>query len=606
MKKVYMLLTLALAVSSANAQVIFSSDLSDWSAGSPTDFFGSKTQFTTAEVSEETTGAVYGDSYIRCTNTTSTHKRLSTQPLSIESGQEYIITFYAKGQGEIRTGLFDDHTPTSTAGFLTYNSYIVVNSSSWTMYSQSITASNTTSSGEFILSIRNTVAPNHMEIDSVSIVESSGGGSTPGSYSIPFHSDLSDWTGSSLNDFMGSKTQTTDLTVTEVTSGASAGTSYARLATTGTAHRRFSTQPMAVVNGQGYEIKFWAKGQGSIRTGLFDDHTPTSSAGFTTYNSYIAVNTTTWTEYTQTITATNTTSVGEFIFSVQNTVAPNHIEIDSVSIIEVTIAPPATVSVYDIQYTTDPSGDSPYKDQIVNTGGIVTAIRNDGRYWIKSGNGPWSGIYVYHQPTTPVQLGDSVTMSATVVEYFNLTELSFINNFTVVSSGNFFMANTVTTNQANTEAYEGCLIRVINANCITGLNSFNEWVVNDGSGQVKVDDFLYAFTPSVGTAYNVTGVMDFSFSEYKILPRDANDISLATTIIEKNPNSFTLYPNPVHDYLFISFGDTEVREVSIKDISGKLITHQLVNGTETIDVSSFDSGIYLITIGNNTQKFIKN
>jgi hypothetical protein len=605
MKRVYMLLTLAFAMSSTQAQVIFSSDLSDWTGGSPTDFFGSKTTFTTAEVAEETTGAENGTSFIRCTNITTTHKRLSTQPVSITNGQEYIITFYAKGMGDIRTGLFDDHTPTSTAGFLSYNNYITVNSTVWTQYSQTITATNTTAAGEFILSIRNTMAPNHLEIDSVSIVENSGG-STPGSYAIPFHSDLSDWTAGNPTDFFGVKTSLTGAEVTEVTTGAQAGTSYARLTNATSTHKRLSTQPLAVNNGQGYQIKFWARGQGDIRTGLFDDHTPTSSAGFTAYNNYIAVNTTTWTEFTQTLTATNTTTIAEFIFSIRNTVAPNHIEIDSVAITEITIAPPATVSIYDIQFTTDPSGDSPLVNQVVNTGGIVTAIRNDGRYWIKSGNGPWSGIYVYHQPATPVQLGDSVTFSATVVEYFNLTELSFINNFTVVSSGNFFMANTITTNQANSEAYEGCLIRVVNANCITGLNNFNEWVVNDGSGQVKVDDFLYMFTPTVGSAYNVTGVMDFGFSEFKILPRDANDISIATGISDVEINAFTMYPNPTQDFLTISTGDNASKAIEILDLSGKLVNQIVMGQMHTIDVSSMDAGVYFITINGQTRKFIKN
>lgn len=424
---------------------------------------------------------------------------------------------------------------------------------------------------------------------------------------VIFSSDLSSWSDGNPTDFMGTKTNFAAADIIEVDSGSQYGSSNVRLVNATSGHKRFSTQPLSVENEQSYEIKFWAKGQGDIRTGLFDDHTPIGSdGGFVPYNSYITVNTSTLTEYTQVITSTNTSDIAEFVFSIRNTVAPTHIEIDSVSISLVEVTPPTPVGIYDIQYTTDPSGDSPLKDQVVMTGGIVTAKRNDGRFWIQNGTGPWRGIYVYYQPTTPVELGDSVTFTATVLEYFNLTELNYINNFEVVSSGNFFMANVVSTAEANSEAYEGCLVRVNNATCTTGLNSYNEWIVNDGSGNVKVDDFLYMYTPTVGTAYNVTGIVDYSFEEFKILPRTANDVSVAVVSVEEtDAPTVSIYPIPAQETLNIEFAAGTVHEIIITDANGKQIERFNANGTARVNVADYAPGVYFVNVNGHVTRFVK-
>ena len=67
-------------------------------------------------------------------------------------------------------------------------------------------------------------------------------------------------------------------------------------------------------------------------------------------------------------------------------------EIDNITINEGSTPPPTidTVSVYDIQYTTDPNGNSNYVSQQIITGGIVTAVRSDSTFFISSGSGAWS------------------------------------------------------------------------------------------------------------------------------------------------------------------------------------------------------------------------
>ena len=63
------------------------------------------------------------------------------------------------------------------------------------------------------------------------------------------------------------------------------------------------------------------------------------------------------------------------------------------------------------------------------------------------------------------------------------------------------------------------------------INNFGEWSVNDGSGSAEIDDLGYdlmaALAPDpipTGVTFNVVGPQRFSFGDYQLEPRDANDV----------------------------------------------------------------------------------
>jgi len=362
-----------------------------------------------------------------------------------------------------------------------------------------------------------------------------------------------------------------------------------------------TTQPLAVVMDSTYEIEFWVKGQGDIRTGIFDGDLDGQDYGYE-YASYITVNTSTWENHVQTVTADTTQSAGEFIISVRNTVAGSDLEIDSMVVRFGVAQPAATVSIYDIQYSTGNPADSPYNGQTVSTGGIVTYVRADGNFYLQSGLGPWSGVYVFDGNYT-VAVGDSVTFDAEVDEYFDLTELKNLSAFTNVSSGNFFMSNAATSTQANSEEYEGCLVSVTGANCTNDNAGFGEWTIDDGSGPVNVDDFLYLYTATTGLTYDVRGLVDYAFSEFKILPRDANDVNVSVGIGENEIN-FEAYPNPIKNILTIEY-DGEAN-IQIIDVAGRTVLSTIKNQKIiNLDVSGLNSGNYFLNINGSTTKLIK-
>ena len=264
-----------------------------------------------------------------------------------------------------------------------------------------------------------------------------------------------------------------------------------------------------------------------------------------------------------------------------------------------------TVSIYNIQYTPNSNGSSSYDGSQVFTGGIVTAVRNDSTFYISSGSGPWSGIYVFSNLFN-LNVGDSVTLNAEVVEYFELTELKNITNLQVITSGNLTNANSCNTAAVSTEEFEGCLVKVSNAICNNTNAGFGEWVINDGSGEINVDDLLFDYpNPTLNTAYNVTGIVDFSFSEFKLLPRSSSDVSQAVSVNENSITNFDFYPNPLNsDNLNVEVDKNS--SIILHDYSGQIIrSFYLKPGINNLNLSNISNGLYLIKYGSKTYMFSK-
>lgn len=183
------------------------------------------------------------------------------------------------------------------------------------------------------------------------------------------------------------------------------------------------------------------------------------------------------------------------------------------------------VTIQEIQETTDPSGDSPLVNQEVTTTGVVTAVFDEG-FWIQDGTGEWSGIHVAVE-NPAVVLGDEVTVTGTVQESFGLTAIGNTTAINVDSQGNTLpTAEALNTGSAGAESYESVLIQISGATCTDDNLGFGEWEIDDSSGPYRVDDLLYDADPQLLVGYDVTGIAYFSFSNFKMLPRDMDDVTI--------------------------------------------------------------------------------
>ncbi len=70
-----------------------------------------------------------------------------------------------------------------------------------------------------------------------------------------------------------------------------------------------------------------------------------------------------------------------------------------------------------------------------------------------------------------------------------------------------------------------------------------------------------------------------------------------------------VYPNPVHDILFIDFGEVYAKDASINlyDATGRMMNVKTVKDINTayIDMTSLDNGVYMVEINLNGMKIIK-
>lgn len=235
----------------------------------------------------------------------------------------------------------------------------------------------------------------------------------------------------------------------------------------------------------------------------------------------------------------------------------------------------AGLKVFDLQYTPFADGNSGYTNLTVTVQGIVTTDTTDfSFYWIQDGNDPWSGIWV-NDNTTNVKAGDLVSVTGRVEENFEVTRITAPSNVTILSRGNPVPApvqvrtGDLRTGAATAEQWESVLVQVRNAVVSNpfpdGASNFGEFSIDDGSGEVRVDD-LGDFDGNLDSNYvqgdsirSLIGVHYYSFNNYKLLPRNNNDVVRApTSVADRNeaPLTYALeqnYPNPFNPETTIKY-----------------------------------------------------
>ena len=175
----------------------------------------------------------------------------------------------------------------------------------------------------------------------------------------------------------------------------------------------------------------------------------------------------------------------------------------------------------------------------VLTSGVVTGVYGV-LATIQDGTGAYSGIWV-NGSDVALQVGDAVEVTATVGENFDLTLLQSPSVIILSQDNPLPAAEVLTTVEVLAEQWEGVLVQTTGTVNDDALG-YGEWSLDDTSGPVRADDRGYdaigAGLVTLGAMIQVTGALDFSYGDFKIQPRDVNDVLLygCTSDVSDNYN----------------------------------------------------------------------
>ena len=319
------------------------------------------------------------------------------------------------------------------------------------------------------------------------------------------------------------------------------------------------------------------------------------------------------------------------------------------------------ITVTDIQSTPFSNGRSGYLGAVATVSGIVTAdtgdidLNSSGAmpWYIQTSNQASSGLWITGVDTLlrGFRKGDSISVTGTVLETNDVTNLGAVTSATKIASGkplllpvvrqtgNFALG--ISNGNPIAEQWEGMLVRFNNVTVSDVYPTFadqREYSVTDGSGDVliRIDgknmySNIVADTSIGKTILRasdkfsfVQGVVWYAFSRYKIVPRGSSDFGTRLTGVEEDPSTFVPkgfslaqnFPNPFNPTTVISYQLSSQSFVSLKvyNMLGQqvqeLVSQYQTAGRHTVrfDAIGLPSGVYLYRLtteaGARTKKML--
>jgi hypothetical protein len=313
------------------------------------------------------------------------------------------------------------------------------------------------------------------------------------------------------------------------------------------------------------------------------------------------------------------------------------------------------LTVKDVQYSPFGSGFSAYNNYRVTVSGVVTAdtsdLQGDGnqvgrRVYIQDGQGPWSGVWVWGSDADQLMRGQNVTVSGLIREDNSNTRIDSVTQIIVNSSGNPLPeAELISTRDiaaksngtVDAEKWEGVLVKYASVT-ITDDNSDGGSGPN-GGGNFNYGEITVADTSSINTRVELQegnhlfhnewisglegirlnqgdtftelkGVLFYSFSNYKLVPRKGDDFQGHATDLNDqivNPEEYQLhqnYPNPFNPSTVIEYSVPVSGYVTLNiyNVLGQLV-QKLVNMEQNagkykviFQAKNLPSGIYVYEI----------
>lgn len=258
-----------------------------------------------------------------------------------------------------------------------------------------------------------------------------------------------------------------------------------------------------------------------------------------------------------------------------------------------------TLAISEVQGTTDAS---PLVDHVVSIAGVVTADLGS-QYYVQSSTSPRSGILLYGDALRG-NVGDSVLLTATVVEYKNLTELQNIAYFQNYGPVGVPSPNSISIAEIG-EDYEGMFVLLENATFEESGTFANSKSYTIKQGTSSISMYLSYGATLVGETIptgptNIACLISQYNDNYQIVIQDASWFNYgSSTAIEnvmENESGITLYPMPVTSGELTVSSKKSISEISLFALDGAhIMTKSYLSSNDvTLDLNAYSSGCYLI------------
>lgn len=141
-----------------------------------------------------------------------------------------------------------------------------------------------------------------------------------------------------------------------------------------------------------------------------------------------------------------------------------------------------------------------------------------------AGGGQATGVAAFAPGASfDVAIGDVLTLTGSADQFYGYTQIyiSDVTTAEVTGSGGIPVGQSLTEAPVDWEAYEGALITLADV-LVTSEPSFGEVTTNYG---IKLDTLYHEHNAELDDTFaTVTGVVYYSYSEWKLEPRDAADL----------------------------------------------------------------------------------
>ncbi|MCL2511278.1 MAG: T9SS type A sorting domain-containing protein [Bacteroidales bacterium] len=459
--------------------------------------------------------------------------------------------------------------------------------------------------------------------------------------------DFEEWDDGLPVGWFGDRSNIPAANVVEYTESVHGGSSACQLINATGDNRRLTTKAISVVSGQTYIIKFWVRGHGDCRSGLWDGQ-GTEGINYIYDPQVINVNSDTWTQQTFSVTAPATVDNAEFIILVRNTNADkDHLQFDDVEVTSSGTIPlkanfkadKTTAGIGAVINFTDLSTGGPtvWEWTVSGPETMTSTEQHPSFTFTKAGNYDVTLIVTNEEESDIESKADYISIGDFLLyQDFNSGTFGDWEAISVIGDQKWIISNNggpdgspcaqmngfsgsnhanedwlvspeisapaFILNFDNAKNFNGDSLKVListNYNGDVTTATWNECNYNASTGSYNwVNSGDIKYTPQGGKAhiafkYVSTTSTGALWRVDNIKVRDAGTQSIGETA----KTEVKVFPNPTRGELKIENGELKIENVEVYDVMGrKMIFNFQLSTFNSIDVSHLGSGTYFLKI----------